>query len=211
MKITKYGHSCFLIEEGKARLLIDPGSFSSGFEDLTDLSAILITHHHADHVVPATLKKLVQANEGVLVVCDTDTAPTLHETGVGPRVVDDGDTLEIEGVVIDVIGREHAVIHPDIPSITNVGYMIAGRFFYPGDALTVPGREVEILALPAVAPWSKISETVDYLRAVKPQVAVPAHEQVTSVPGMYYDMIGGLAKPTDIRWQVMAPGETAEF
>jgi hypothetical protein len=37
MKITKYGHACLLVEEGGARFLLDPGSYSSGFEGLADL------------------------------------------------------------------------------------------------------------------------------------------------------------------------------
>ena len=33
-----------------------------------------------------------------------------------------------------------------------------------------------MLALPLWAPWSKVAEMVDFLRAVAPAVAVPIHE-----------------------------------
>ena len=32
MRLTKFGQSCLLVEEGGARVLLDPGSFSEGFE-----------------------------------------------------------------------------------------------------------------------------------------------------------------------------------
>ena len=44
MRITHLGHSCLLVETAGQRILIDPGVFSHGFEELTDLSAVLITH-----------------------------------------------------------------------------------------------------------------------------------------------------------------------
>jgi L-ascorbate metabolism protein UlaG (beta-lactamase superfamily) len=34
MRLAKLGHSCLLVEEGRARLLLDPGTLSGGFEEL---------------------------------------------------------------------------------------------------------------------------------------------------------------------------------
>jgi hypothetical protein len=33
--------------------------------------------------------------------------------------------------------------------VPNVGYLIGGRLFHPGDAFTPPGQPVEVLAVPA--------------------------------------------------------------
>ncbi len=49
---------------------------------------------------------------------------------------------------------------------------------HPGDALFVPDEPVDVLATPAAAPWMKISEAVDYLRAVAPARAVPIHQGI---------------------------------
>jgi L-ascorbate metabolism protein UlaG (beta-lactamase superfamily) len=64
MKITHFDHACLLVETGDARLLFDPGTESSGFEDLRDLTAILITHEHDDHVDYEKLPALLAANPG---------------------------------------------------------------------------------------------------------------------------------------------------
>jgi hypothetical protein len=64
----------------------------------------------------------------------------------------------------------------DIPVVPNVGYLVGGRLFHRGDAFTPPGRPVEVLAVPAGAPWLKVSEPIDYLHQVRPKVAVPVHE-----------------------------------
>jgi hypothetical protein len=37
-----------------------------------------------------------------------------------------------------------------------------------------------VLALPAAAPWMKISEGVEYLRAVNPSRAIPIHQGIVN-------------------------------
>ena len=41
VRLTRYGHSCLLVESAGARILVDPGGFSHGFEELTGLDAVL--------------------------------------------------------------------------------------------------------------------------------------------------------------------------
>ena len=183
MRLTKLGHSCLLVEEGGARLLLDPGTLSGGFEELEGLTAVLFTHQHADHLDQQRLRGLLDRNPGVRVISDPGSAEPLGQAGVEAEVVADGQELDAGGVGIRVAGRDHAVIHPDIPVVPNVGYLVGGRLFHPGDAFTQPGQPVEVLAVPAGAPWLKLSEPIDYLRAVRPRVAVPVHDQVLSGAG----------------------------
>ena len=44
MLITKFGHSCFLVEEGSARLLVDPGNWSEDISGLKNIEALFISH-----------------------------------------------------------------------------------------------------------------------------------------------------------------------
>ena len=191
MKITHYGHSCLLVEDGGARLLVDPGAFSTGYEDLTDLTGILVTHQHPDHLDREKLPALLERNPEAALHADPDTAAQLPEA----TSVHAGDILDL-GTEVRAFGRDHAIIHPEIPMIANTGYLIGGRLFHPGDSFTVPEADVEILGLPTAAPWQKLSEAVDYLRAVKPRVAIPIHEKVVAFPEMYYSRFRDLGPAT---------------
>jgi L-ascorbate metabolism protein UlaG (beta-lactamase superfamily) len=184
MRLTKFGHSCLLVEEGGARVLLDPGAYSEGFEALEGLTAICVTHQHADHLDTGRLRALLDANPGVRVVSDEGSAQALGEAGAEVEVVHDADELSLGDLSVRVAGRAHAVIHPDVPVVPNVGYLVGGRLFHPGDAFTELGVPVEVLAVPAGAPWLKLAEAVDYLRRVGPRVAIPVHEKLLSDRGL---------------------------
>ena len=197
MHITRYGHSCLLVEDGDARLLLDPGVFSSGFEELRGLTAVLVTHQHADHLDVERLRRLLDANPEAPLHVDAGSAGQLAD--LPHTVVHHGDLLDL-GTAVQVVGAQHAVIHPDIPRIPNVGYLVGGRFFTPGDALTVPDADVEVLGLPTAAPWLKLSEAVDLLRVVHPRVAFPVHDAVLATPQIWYGQFASLApEGTDFR------------
>ncbi|MGH3788984.1 MAG: MBL fold metallo-hydrolase [Pseudonocardiaceae bacterium] len=196
MQITHLGQSCVLIETGTARLLLDPGVYSTGFDELTGLDAILVTHQHPDHLDLARLPALLAANPTVQLLVDHGSAPQLTGVGVAHHVVAPGQRLELAGTAVDVIGGDHGVIHPDIPVVPNNGYLIdgdAGTVLHPGDSFVPPGRNVDLLLLPTAAPWLKVSEAVDYLRAVAPPLAVPIHQAILAKPDKHYGLFRELA------------------
>ena len=201
MQITRYGHSCLLVEDGDARVLLDPGAFSKGFEQLRGLTAVLITHQHFDHLDADRLRPLLEENPDARLYVDEGTGPQLAD--LPHTLVAAGDVLDV-GVRVDVLGSQHAVIHEDLPRIPNVGYLVAERFFTPGDALTVPEAEVEILGLPTAAPWLKLSEAVELFRAVRPRRAFPVHDAVLATPQIWYSMFDGLKPPGSV-FEVVGP------
>jgi L-ascorbate metabolism protein UlaG (beta-lactamase superfamily) len=81
---------------------------------------------------------------------------------------------------------------------------------HPGDALFTPGEPVDVLATPAAAPWMKVSEAVEYLRAVAPARAVPIHQAIIepAARGIYY---GRLSEMSDADFQVLDPENSREF
>jgi L-ascorbate metabolism protein UlaG (beta-lactamase superfamily) len=212
MRLTKFGHSCLLVEEGGARVLLDPGSFSEGFETLEGLTAVCLTHQHVDHLDPERMRPLLDRNPGVRVVSDEGSAEALGEAGADVEVVHDGDELALGGLALRVVGRDHAAVHPEVPAIPNVGYLVGGRLFHPGDALTMPGEPVEVLAVPAGAPWLKLADAVDYLRKVGPRVAVPVHEKVLSEVGIssHYRLLEQLGGP-GTAFEVLDDGRPVEL
>jgi L-ascorbate metabolism protein UlaG (beta-lactamase superfamily) len=203
MQVTHFGHSCVLLDTGAARLLIDPGTFSTGFEGVTGLDAVLITHQHPDHLDPDRLPALLRANPDARLIVDSGTAGQLE--GVDTETVEPGATVTVGGARVEVLGGRHAVIHPDIPVIPNNAYLVDGTHLHPGDSLDTVPDDVDVLFLPAAAPWSKISETIEYLRAVAPRAAVPIHQGILANPAVFYGHFDRLG-PERTALRVLDPG-----
>jgi L-ascorbate metabolism protein UlaG (beta-lactamase superfamily) len=58
---------------------------------------------------------------------------------------------------------------------------------------------VDLLLVPVAGPWLKLSEAVDYVRAVRPRVAVPIHDAVLTgagraLPDRLVASLGGAAE-----------------
>ena len=213
MQIRKFRHSCLHVTDGDASVLIDPGSFSRGYDTLTGLTAVLVTHAHADHLHPDGLARVLAANPDARVYADTDSVAQLAEhpatSGAPVTAVRPGDVLDV-GTRVEVSGGRHAVIHADIPVVPNVCYLIGGTLFHPGDSLVAPTAPVPVLALPVAAPWMAVKEAVDYLRSVEPQRVIPIHEQVFAVPAMAYRIVSSLA-PAGTTWTDIDDGSVVDL
>ena len=210
MQITKFGHSCLLVVDRDAKILIDPGTFSAGFESLTGLTAVLITHQHADHMDFDRLPAVIAANPDVPIYADAGSVPQLEAAGIAAVTANSGDTFDV-GTSVEVLGRNHAQIHQDIPIIPNACYLVGGRLLHPGDSLELPQMPVEILAVPAAAPWMAAKEAIEYYRAVNPQTAFPIHEKILAAPGigLFQGLLGRLG-PQSSKWLTPADGEAFE-
>lgn len=183
MRLTKLGHACVRLEKDGATLVIDPGAFS-GDDALSGADAVLITHEHFDHVVPDSLRAALAANPDLHVWTTAGLAEQFGDGGGRVRSVDHGDTFTAAGFDVHVYGSEHAVLHTDIPMIQNVGFLLDGEVFHPGDALTVPEDRVNTLLLPVSAPWLKLSEMIDYARTVAPRRGYTIHDALFSEIGL---------------------------
>ena len=211
LTLSKFRHSCLLIEVGGTRLLLDPGVFSSGFEPLNDLAGVLITHQHPDHLDLGRLTTLLQANPQAQILADSASAAQLVDAGFSPTVVEGGDTATVDGVAIEVFGGKHAEIAPGVPVPPNVGYAIDGRFAYAGDAYMSPPEPVQVLAIPTLAPWLKASETVSFLQQVRPRSVVPVHEALLASPDLYYGLYQRFAGEQDTAFHNLDDGQPVTF
>jgi L-ascorbate metabolism protein UlaG (beta-lactamase superfamily) len=212
MELTKYGHACIVLSDADLRIVVDPGVFSDA-SALDGASAVLITHEHPDHFEPQRLRAALDADPALEVWTNKSVAAQLEGLGSRVHVVGDGDAVTVAGQSVTVHGEFHAEVHPEIPRILNVGFLVGGQVFHPGDALTVPDEPVATLLLPVHAPWSKTAELIDYVRAVHADQAFAVHDGALNDIGlgMVSGLLGERGPGTPTPYSRLAPGDSVEL
>jgi L-ascorbate metabolism protein UlaG (beta-lactamase superfamily) len=187
MHIKKLKHCCMVITvktaSGERRIVTDPGFYSLEEHDkIQHADIVLITHEHADHFHIESLKAMIKRIPSLSVIANDSVGELLTKEGIEHHIMEHGDKIDLKDIHIEAYGKKHAVIHKSIPMISNVGFFIENRLFYPGDAFTDPKRPVDVLALPVAGPWMKLSEAIDYTLKLKPRLAFPVHDAIRSAP-----------------------------
>ncbi len=211
MKITKIGHCCLLIEAAGKRILTDPGSYSRAQNEIEGIDIILITHEHADHLHLESLQIVLRHNPQARIFTNTSVGHILAEHNIEFSVLEDKGKVEIDGLVVEGFGDDHAEIYNDFKLVQNTGFMINQRLFYPGDALYIPQVPVEILALPVVAPWLKIKEAIDYALQVKPKISFPVHDGMLKITDGFYKVPEKILLEHGVGFKPLSLLETYDF
>ena len=184
MKLTKYEHACLVIQNQGKKLVIDPGEVSLSFNPNEIYDYVVITHEHADHLAPSTLKTIYQKNPSVHFYVDQ----AIYEQHLKPfspkyTVINDGVVANPEAFELAFYGHDHAIIYQNVPC-ANSGVLVNKTLYYPGDSLTIPTDvKVQLLAVPAAAPWLKTSEAMDFVKAIAPKKAFLTHDIMLSDTG----------------------------
>ena len=187
MRVTHLGHACLLVETADRRILIDPGNFSSGFEELTDLDAIVVTHNHPDHFDPERAPRLIRANPRTPVHTDPLTAESLRSEGLAAVPTRQGEEFGVGDVTVTPVGELHAFNHDAMPRIPNVGVVLRAdgepTLFHPGDAYDAEPGPVDVLAHPLNAPWAASRDSIAFVARIAPAVFLPIHDGLLSQQG----------------------------
>ncbi|ROS30620.1 MBL fold metallo-hydrolase [Cellulomonas sp. PhB150] len=210
--LTRWSHACIRLDRGSDVLVIDPGMFTDHVAALAGCDAILITHEHGDHLDVEAVA--AAAGRGAQVWGPAAALALLTDAGVADdalHAVVGGDTISAGGFEVAVVGEWHEQIHPDIPVIANVGYVVE-RVLHPGDSFVgIEPDAVDTLLVPLAGPWLKLADAVDFVRALAPTRAVIIHDAHLSEPGvqlssMLVARLGGAGDPVNL-----APGESIEL
>jgi len=197
VRLTKYTHSCVRIEHEGHVLVIDPGIWSEPHV-LFDAEAVLVTHEHTDHIDVLRLAGL-----GV---------PVFLPEGAGVRglpatTVSAGETFSAGAFDVLAVGGDHAKVYGDQPACANLGYIINGTTYHPGDSFHLPPVEVETLLIPIQASWMSTRDAIDFGKAIHAEQSFPIHDGQMNDRGLR--SIKSWLEREVPGYRHLAPGETA--
>jgi hypothetical protein len=166
MQLTKFTHSCVRFDDGDRSLVLDPGVFSEVETALDGAGGVLITHEHADHIDVDRLRAAAGKDPRLRIWAPAGVAQTLSDLGEQVTAVAPGQSFDAVGFAVRTFGGQHALIHPTIPVVANIAYLVE-NVYHPGDSLIVPPVQVGTLLVPLHAPWSKTGEVIDFVVSVR--------------------------------------------
>ncbi len=182
MRITKYIHACLLLEKDADKILFDPGKFSFAEgkvkpNQFENLSAIILTHCHPDHIDDDALKTIIENNPNAVVLANTEIKNKLAEKDIKVEVLETG-MQKVGGFSIEAFDAAHEKILADEIS-QNTAYIIDDLLIHPGDSLAesiLIRAKTRILALPTMAPWETELQAFEFAKKMSPEKVVPIHD-----------------------------------
>lgn len=207
MKITKYVHSCLLVEDQGRVAVIDPGMFSVGsgvVDALQRLDDIIITHEHPDHLDLNLFRHLVSRFPQAQIYSNPATAIKLRALGVSVFTQDQPG--------VDFFACKHEPTEPLGKTPENTGVHYLGRLTHPGDGHHFTHTK-DILALPLTAPWGTLTRAASLALELAPRYILPIHDWHwnTAARQQMYERLEAFFAEHGIRFIKMIDGRPVEL
>lgn len=215
MRLTKFSHSCVRLEHDGGVIVIDPGSLSER-EALDGVDAVLITHEHFDHLDVDALADALGKRPAIEVYTHPDVVAKLGDLADAANPVVAGDEFSAAGLRVRTYGGLHAIIHPELPRVANLGFFVEaedgdGGIYHPGDSFDVPtDARVDTLFVPVSGPWLKLAEAVEFVRQVAPRRAYAMHDALLNDNG-YLVTDNNMANLSRTEYARLEPGRQIEL
>lgn len=209
MKLTKYEHACFIVEEQGDRIIVDPGNMTTLPTDITNIRAIILTHAHADHFDADNLAALRTANPNAQIFAAKELVETIPDAVEPAR----GHTYKVGPFSLQFYGALHEAIRPGMPQITNLGICINGLVAYPGDSYAQLGKRVRAILAPINAPWLHVRDAFAFVANSQADITIPTHDGLLSASGtQVYDFhLEAAAKETGSEYRRLNVGDSIEL
>lgn len=207
MKVTKFVHSCLLVETPARVALFDPGMMSreavnlSGIERLDD---ILITHVHGDHCDPELIKQVILKFPAAKIIGTTEVKSALAAAGI--TAVDQVS----EG--IKFFNSPHERVEPVFPQPEEHGIHWLDLLTHPGDSHSFKETK-QVLALPISGPWGSTIRALNLALELKPKYVLPIHDWHMREESrlMFYDIFERILGEQGIKFYKLETGVPVEI
>lgn len=181
MRVTKYIHSCLLLEEGGEQMLFDPGTFTfrEGLvkpEQFRNIKWMVVTHTHPDHFDVSAIKQIVEIS-GATVIGNDEVAAGLHTVGIPVIVLEDGKETFGEFVLKALPAKHQPILSDTVPK--NTSFLVNENLLNGGDsfdAVLETYRGIYALAVPVLAPYLTELHVMDYVLRMLPKRVIPIHD-----------------------------------
>ncbi|HUG31483.1 MAG TPA: MBL fold metallo-hydrolase [Acidimicrobiia bacterium] len=177
-EIRRLSDSCLLVTIDEDATMFDPGfhtylDWTGDLDSVGDVTRVLVTHEHGDHVHPDFVKWLIDRRSDLVVYSNQAVADLLagHDIEVSTDVP--------AGVTVEDVLHERL---PNGARPPNRSWTIDGLITHPGDSHE-PTVTAPILALPMIAPWGSLTAAVDFARRIRPDQVVMIHDFFMSEQG----------------------------
>jgi L-ascorbate metabolism protein UlaG (beta-lactamase superfamily) len=226
VKVTFIGHSCFFLDNGTQKILIDPyiskSPVAKASEEQKKADFILVTHGHGDHLGDAidlaksTGAKII-ANFELCNYCTSKGAKNVHPLHIGG-----GHTFPFGSAKMTIahhgseVGSDHAYGGPPAGFIVRTGGMV---IYHAGDTglfldMQLIGEldKIDLALLPIGGNFTMdVPDAVKAVEFLKPRKAIPMHYNTNAlIKADPIDFINKI-KLLGTEGIILNPGETFEL
>lgn len=210
MKLTKFEHSCVLVEDGENIFLTDPGIYAweSGnlnIDSLPQIGTVIVTHKHGDHFAEPFAKALIQKLPDILWVAPSDLHSTLKDFGVK-------NVTNQTNEIFKVTEGEHDLVEPFGVQVKNLIVDYQDKITITGDTHNYSITN-QVLFLAVQAPWGTTINALRLAIKLRPNYILPVHDWMWNQDWKQnvYDRFENVLKENGINFLKPANGQQIEI